>query len=813
MSVHPTRPLAISTSRTEGILWDTELWERKRLLVGAQSGVRQAVFSADGSTIISAFADGSILLWNVDTFNLNWKISLERFSGDPLIPCGEHDTGFGRSSMAASRNGEVLVEAGGSSTVFVWNLAEKRLMHEILVPTFESKRIVQVDFLGDSNIVALLSDAGDLLFIDAAEARFVGKLEGKRKFMSFAASPNGRLLSTVFLDSTSTIGLVRVEKLLEPQKCEVVGDIAEQEEASFEMLNESKQSGADEGLRTTVAVSPDQAKTLYELVDLGPETKTLSRSKLKTFLYYYGSYPETYRSVVFHAYARAPILKEAGSRTLIWRFLLHLPENRDSYESLLEQGVHPSVKDFRKRFPLKSGRSLKSMERVLSALAYWSPIFENLDYLPSLVFPFVKIFLRDMFVGFEVVMTVLVNWCQKWWEYYPNPPIECLNVIEDLLAFHDGALLEHFVQCGIYAWTLMQSFFAQILSGSEWSMLWDHFLTNGPDFLYYFVVAFLKSHRTALMGVKNAKDFDFFFTRPNPTISALHIIRSAYALQRRTPRTVSPSSFLEPFLPIPQGEYPFFNAYPEFIIDYQCRMKEKIREEEAELGRRRKMADEITQLTEELRRDKRAWESADWKMNEMVERWWDQMMGDEASHRERQARLDAMDKEQRAKAMHNIAEARRSFITHHLDTTQRHLANLAKAMGNNRGALDSAVENGINSARFTDVEDEWVKRGQEMMRVREVVKDVDRMRLERLVRNAREVGIRETDVDDILLRRKRLNEFHSVSDGGSGLAKGKSRAWTPVSPLSSPVKEPEREASSRISREGSPVKSVTFEGV
>lgn len=43
----------------------------------------------------------------------------------------------------------------------------------------------------------------------------------------------------------------------------------------------------------------------------------------------------------------------------------------------------------------------------------------------------------------------LVNWCQSWWEYYPNPPIEYLEMIEDLLAYHDKELYSHFFQSQI----------------------------------------------------------------------------------------------------------------------------------------------------------------------------------------------------------------------------------------------------------------------------------------------------------------------------------------------------------------------------
>jgi hypothetical protein len=46
------------------------------------------------------------------------------------------------------------------------------------------------------------------------------------------------------------------------------------------------------------------------------------------------------------------------------------------------------------------------------------------------------------------------------------------------------------------------------------------------------------------------------------------------------------------------------------------------------------MADEVTRLTEELRRDKRAWETADWRMNEMIERWWESMISELSGFRE-----------------------------------------------------------------------------------------------------------------------------------------------------------------------------------
>jgi hypothetical protein len=42
IAVHPFKDLAITTSNTEALLWDTARWERKRMLEGAGAeGVQQ----------------------------------------------------------------------------------------------------------------------------------------------------------------------------------------------------------------------------------------------------------------------------------------------------------------------------------------------------------------------------------------------------------------------------------------------------------------------------------------------------------------------------------------------------------------------------------------------------------------------------------------------------------------------------------------------------------------------------------------------------------------------------------------------------
>ncbi|KAJ3294809.1 TBC1 domain member 31 [Borealophlyctis nickersoniae] len=654
-----------------------------------------------------------MLIWATDTFTLQWKITLDQITG--TAP-GEREvetktlSAFRNSYFTSSASGELLA----GSTVYVWNLVEKRLMHEILIPSFENKLISQIEFIGSTNIVAVLSNTGDLIFLEAADARFVGQLEGRHKFKSFAISPDGRLLSTILLDAKYLINMLRLDPVLEP------------------------------GAKNEEVIPSEETSEVAEKLTSPVEE---------------------------------PVTE------------------KESYEALLDQGMHPSVKDFRKKFPLKSDRLAKSMERVLSALAYWSPIFENLEYLPSLVFPFVKLFIGDMFSGLEVVMTVLANWCQKWWEYYPNPPIECLDIIEDLLGYHDSELLGHLVQhkvtSQVYAWLPLRALFSELFSKNDWLQIWDHFVTAPPSFAYYFLVAYLIGHRVALLDCKKKEEFKHFFQRRTPTANVSHVIQSAYHLAATTPSTVSPSTFLAPFRPLLKGEYPLFNQYPEFIVNYQSKMKERIRKDEEECLRKRKVADEVSRLTEELRKDRRAWESADWKMNDMVEKWWEQMMGEEETHAERKARLDAMEKEQRARAMREIAEARRSFVSHKKSTTQSHLSHLSKAVGTNQRSVDVEADRTALDVKFAEVEDEWTKRGEEMRKARERVVEMERNRVERLVRNAKRVGVRDDEIDEQVRRRI------------FGAGKGKERARTPAEGESR-VPSPEKRGGTEDVREESP---------
>lgn len=132
---------------------------------------------------------------------------------------------------------------------------------------------------------------------------------------------------------------------------------------------------------------------------------------------------------MLHGYGEYP----AKYRKYIWRQLLRLPENFEAYNSLLAKGTHSAYARLHERFPLRSRKILRIFQRNLSALAHWAPIFGEIEYLPELAFPIIKFYENSPFVSFEILVTFLTNWCQQWFDFFPNPPINVLSMVDNIL--------------------------------------------------------------------------------------------------------------------------------------------------------------------------------------------------------------------------------------------------------------------------------------------------------------------------------------------------------------------------------------------
>jgi len=226
----------------------------------------------------------------------------------------------------------------------------------------------------------------------------------------------------------------------------------------------------------------------YKLSSSSSIQAQFNMQKVKGMLKQFGEYPEKYRF-------------------LTWKHLLGLPLNREAFQSLLRRGVHPAFKVLHRRFPITQNRLYNKLVRTLSALGNWCPVFaaDNVDHLPQMVFPFIKVIPNDDLLVFEIVVALIVHYQQTWYEGYPAEPLVVLNAIEQILELEDPKLLSHFRANAftpqVYAWPILTTLFTDVLPKADWLRLFDHLFTyrDDPELLIFYLAAFLICSRTTLL--------------------------------------------------------------------------------------------------------------------------------------------------------------------------------------------------------------------------------------------------------------------------------------------------------------------------
>jgi hypothetical protein len=285
------------------------------------------------------------------------------------------------------------------------------------------------------------------------------------------------------------------------------------------------------------------------------------------------------------------ILKEGGEypetyRVTIWEHLLELPCNRQQYNAIINHRMIVCFEDLCRKYPLENKRNLKNLKRLLDNLVTWCPFLLHVDYLPLLVFPFVKVFVNKPLACFEAVCTVIVNWCQFWFEYFPLPPVNVLAMVENVLMEHDPELLVFLtnknVSTELYAWPILKTAFSEILTATAWKAFWDHVLTNEPAFLLCGVVAYNVLQRTALLSLKDQRQFKCFYDTHHP-VDVKKLLSKTYHILRETSEAIHPRQYLHTFEKITPGEYPNFCDYPKTVVEMKSRKSDVLKEEMASL--------------------------------------------------------------------------------------------------------------------------------------------------------------------------------------------------------------------------------------
>ncbi|KAL3860204.1 hypothetical protein ACJMK2_010360 [Sinanodonta woodiana] len=650
ISVHASGRYALTTSSDTALLWDLDTFQRKRrLTIKEDVGIVQVFFLPMSNTIITGCRDDTIFAWETDSLNFKYQLP---------VPA-ENSSHY--KAFAATRDGRILAAAGRSRFIHLFALDTKKLIRIVEMPN-KVTAVKQVLFLPDNfdhganQTLGVLCQDGIMRFINIHTCKLlfdVGTIENK--INNATVSPNGRFVVTVNEDGSMNIYNLQALSADINQPPAPLVKVVTGNKMSETMTTDKSEKLKENKLKAKSAPARGKENKLEEDESWGQKDlpRGLDMERLRAILKGYYEYPAKYRM-------------------FIWRSVLRLPENHSAYAALVDKGTHPAYAKLHEEYPIKSRRLLRILQRTLSALAHWSPIFGETQYLPVLAFPFVKLFQNNHLVCFEIIATIMVNWAQHWFEYFPNPPINILGMIENVLGHHDKYLLQHFVKykvtSQIYAWPLLESLFSEVLTKDEWLSLFDNVFSNHPSFLLMVVVAYAISARGPLMQCVELDDFKYFFHHRN-AVDVKFVIKEAYRLMEATPEDIHPKCHLDDLQSLTKGQYPVFNKYPKFIVDYQVQERERIRLEELEFLKHRQVSLDLQKETMRRQQEEEAWYRQQKLLQEAEEKRRRMIQEEEQKLVDQRKRLNAMNREVKLKELQLLDAARRKFL--HFQRSQR----------------------------------------------------------------------------------------------------------------------------------------------
>ncbi|EFA06627.1 TBC1 domain family member 31 [Tribolium castaneum] len=536
--------LCLTGSTSEAILWDLNTNSKLQVLSLQHScALKYVCFIPVSSYILTCFNDDVIQIWQFGTFEMKTEI--------PPLVWFNHEV----KNITFTQDGKVMVIGCRSPHLALFLLSNFKLFKFITLPE-HIQSLKHIDFIpqpndaGSNKILAILSGRGTVYFYDSHQNVLMSELVANYEISKydFSASYMACVLSSGDVNIYDVTQYVVV-----PLKLKAVRAESARKKVKLKRCLEK------------MGIVKEQIREILEI------------EKLRMILKECGEFPDSYR-------------------TKIWEHLLALPNNRELYNGIINHRMIVSFEDLCRKYPLENKRNLKNLKQLLDNLVTWCPFFLNVDYLPLFVFPFVKVFINKPLTCFEAVCTIILNWCQFWFEYFPLPPINILAMIENVLMVHDPELLDFLtrkkVSSELYAWPILRTAFSEVLTAPSWKIFWDHVLTNEPSFLLCGVVAYNILQRTSILSLKDDKQFRCFYKTHHP-IDVKKLLTKSYHILAKTGEAVHPRQYLNMFKKINLGEYPNFCDYPKTMIemsDKEAEMKREmagLKTDEVDLFRRR----------------------------------------------------------------------------------------------------------------------------------------------------------------------------------------------------------------------------------
>ena len=438
-------------------MWDTNNWQRVRTL-SSGSGIVDALFTPTGDLLLVLFRNKTIVGWDTSSFDI--KVELKAPDSSPHLRCISISSnghlllsgGFGVNVFVWDLRAKTMLRTIGNAIIVFRDcmrrfftdcthaaiLADDGIVRIVRVSDGPAAMILEIyapevailhfslDNVG-RYLSACVSDGSLRLYdLDAALAhkRRVAQAKQSMGLIPDAVVNEASVLPAHSMYFKTSPGISKQKIITDPlKKAGFVGSPKKEhnpresqpdympELRAVSCLNQGEQipSEVQQRMRSVEDLyakavgrpveppepyHPETLSAHTELGDVSGTTKLatnlaeddidLNTKNLVGLLAHFGSFP-------------------AKFRLLVWRFLLRLPQNRD-HCSLCRRGIHPAWRNLGSDFPIKNQKLMSKLQRTLSALSYWSPVFAQLAYLPGLVFPFVKLFASDELAMFEAML-------------------------------------------------------------------------------------------------------------------------------------------------------------------------------------------------------------------------------------------------------------------------------------------------------------------------------------------------------------------------------------------------------------------------
>lgn len=267
-------------------------------------------------------------------------------------------------------------------------------------------------------------------------------------------------------------------------------------------------------------------------------------------------------------------------REVLWRYILRIPMNRSVFMTMAQQQIYPTVRKLPNKLPLKYSVISQRLVRLISNLAYWHPPLAECDWLPALVFPFLQVFTRDSLITFEIVMTVIVNWCHDWLHFVPNPPITILSRIDRIAKDNGGEAPLN------VAWPVLRSFLGEVSTTKAALMILDNILASRPVFIEYLVACY---------AISSFKIID--------EINVASFIKRAKKMYKKDWKT-NPNQ--DVFQPLPKGYYPVMTIIQKSPM-WREKELQRIRDEAEAIKQQMEIAEEIEKEQVKIDRQRKCW--------------------------------------------------------------------------------------------------------------------------------------------------------------------------------------------------------------